>query len=149
MTVMLIGNSYAEKISQGIVKIMDGKFKTIHLVYKPYCSVFPGLSGDGKGGCDIFENLTVESVKLVQPDILFISSKFHIFPAIQEPITNDTANFDNATFLIQSALDIYSNFTDHIIIIEPQAVFNHPIAYHLAKSLAGYEDIHQLDYSIE
>ena len=66
-----------------------------------------------------------------------------------EPISKDPENPDNATRFIKESLEEFSNFTDHIVILEPQAKFNQGIAYHLAKSLAGYEDIRQLYYTID
>ena len=68
---------------------------------------------------------------------------------MKEPISKDPENLDNATRVIQEALDEFSNFTDHIVFLEPQAVFNVGIAYHLAKSLAGYEKIQDLYFTVD
>ncbi|KAE9547189.1 hypothetical protein FO519_009599, partial [Halicephalobus sp. NKZ332] len=146
LTTLLIGNSYAEKISRGVLKALGNRTKSLHVVFKPYCPVIRGL---GDPGCEQFASIVLNSVEKLRPDILFISSKFHLFPLMDEPVSRNPGNLDNATRLIQEALEEYSKFTDHIVILEPQAVFNHGIAYHLAKALAGYEDFQDLYYDID
>uniref|UniRef100_A0AC34Q1V8 SGNH domain-containing protein n=1 Tax=Panagrolaimus sp. JU765 TaxID=591449 RepID=A0AC34Q1V8_9BILA len=115
-TILIAGNSFALWHWKTLQQAMNWKFRKADLFSRGVCLLFTDLNvKDERFDCDKSRDHFVNILERIKPDMLIIDQKLSLNYHLRLPITEP----DNATQIIIDSFKLFSNFTQKIVIIEP------------------------------